>query len=325
MMRLIREQDMLKMGKKARVTLVLPTLCLIFALAMLNLNVARAQGRVIDLYTQKAGKGEDVSGGVFNLTEIVELTANLTYNGYPVQHQLVAFSVLGPGGFGAVAQAEFTNASGYATMQFSIPALAESFGTWNVSANAQLADEYLSDFLTFDVVPLLPRPPKAYFTETLHELFVHEEILFDASLSEPGFDGDNTCPIVEYRWDFGDGTQVATALPTIYHAYSSAGVYYVTLTVYAPGIPSFIDPQYVDLNITYPPQRKLVHLVPVGGFSQPGSNSSMLLLVAPFIAPAEILTITFVMLGMKRTRKKLHRLINHNRRDSRVLAKGKPI
>jgi hypothetical protein len=215
-----------------------------------------------------------------------------------------------------VAQAEFTNESGFATMQFSIPALSESFGTWNVSANAQLADEYLSDFLTFDVVPLLPRHPKAYFTETLHELFVHEEIFFDASLSEPGFDGDNTCPIVEYRWDFGDGTQVITSVPTIYHAYSSAGVYYVTLTVYAPGIPSFIDPQYVDLNITYPPQRKLVHLVPVGGFSQPASNSDMLLLVASFMAPAEMMTITLAMLGMQRTRKRLRRVINQIRSNS---------
>jgi hypothetical protein len=299
---------MLKLSKKARVPLVLPTLCLIFVLAMLNLQLACAQGRVIDLYTQKGGEGEGVSGGVFTLIEKVELTVNLTYNGYPVQHQLVAFAVSGPGGFGALAQAGFTNESGYATMQFSIPALPESFGTWTVNANAQLADEYLSDFLTFDVVSLLPRSPKAYFTETLHELFVHEQIFFDASLSEPGFDGDNTCPIVEYRWDFGDGNQTITTVPTIYHAYSSAGVYYVTLTVYAPGLPTFIDPQYVDLNITYPPQRKLVYLVPVGGFSQPFENPSKTNLMAHVFAPAEMLTVAFVVLGRKRTRMKLRAL-----------------
>lgn len=112
---------------------------------MSNLHVVQAQGRVIDLYTQKGGVGGDVSGGVFNLTETIELTANLTYDGYPVQHQLVAFSVSGPEGFGAVALAEFTNESGYAATQFSIPALPESLGTSTVNANAQLADEYLSD------------------------------------------------------------------------------------------------------------------------------------------------------------------------------------
>lgn len=300
---------MLKVDKKARVTLVLATLCLVFVLAMSDLHVAHAQGRVIDLYTQKGGVGGGVSGGIFNLAETVELTANLTYNGYPVQHQLVAFSVLGPGGFGAVALAEFTNEFGYAEMQFSIPALPESLGTWTANANAQLADEYLSDSLTFDVVSLPPRSPEAYFTETLHDLFVQEQIFFDASLSRPGFDGDNTCPIVEYRWDFGDGTQVITTVPTIYHAYSSAGEYNVTLTVYAPGIPTFIDPQYVNLNITYPPQRKVVHRVPVGGYSQPFENSSETNLITHVFAPAEMLTIAFFVLGRRRrTRTKLRAL-----------------
>jgi hypothetical protein len=299
---------MLKTNKKARVTLVLATLCLFLVLAMFDTQLAHAQGRVIDIYTQKGGEGELVSGGMFTLIETVEFTARLTYNGYPVQHQLVAFGVYGPGNFSSVSAAKFTNESGYATMQFSIPPLAESFGTWTANANAQLADEYLTDSVTFDVLPLLPRSPKAYFTENLHELFVHEQIFFDASLSEPGFDGDNNCSIVEYRWDFGDGTQVNTTVPTIYHAYSSAGVYYVTLTVYAPGIPTFVDPRYVDLSITYPPQRKVVHLVPVGGYSQPFQNSAQTNLVTHVFAPAEMLTIAFVVLGRKRTRTKLQAL-----------------
>jgi hypothetical protein len=294
--------------KKARVTLVLTTLCLIFVLAMFDLQLARAQGRVLDLYTQKAGKGAGVSGGVFNLTEVVQLTVNLTYNGYPVQQVLVGFSVVGPAGFGAVSQTVPTNESGYAMMQFTIPALAESFGTWTVNANAQLADEYVSDLLTFDVVSLLPRPPKANFIESLHELFVHEQIFFDASSSEPGFDGDDECPIIEYRWDFGDGNQSITTVPFTYHAYSNAGVYNVTLTVYAPGLPPFIDPSYVDLNTTYPPQRKVVHLVPVGGYSQPFENSAKTNLMAYVFAPAEMLTIAFVVLGRKRTRMKLRTL-----------------
>jgi hypothetical protein len=221
---------------------------------------------------------------------------------------LVGFGVSGPIGSGGLVGTAFSNDSGFATIEFRMPSLPESFGTWTVFSNSQVADIIVWDFLTFEVVSVPPRSPKADFIEIPHEAFAHEQIYFDASSSEPGFDGDDESPIVEYRWDFGDGNQTITTIPIIYHAYSNAGVYYVTLTVFAPGIPSFIDPQYIDTNITYPPQRKLIHGSPVGGYSHPFESSAETNLVAHVLVPAEMLAITFVVLGRKRTRTKLQAL-----------------
>lgn len=49
---------------------------------------------------------------------------------------------------------------------------------------------------------------------------------FDASAS---FDPDGS--IVEYQWDFGDGTTTTTTDPTTSHSYADGGTYFVLLTV----------------------------------------------------------------------------------------------
>ena len=38
-------------------------------------------------------------------------------------------------------------------------------------------------------------------------------------------------PIVNYKWDFGDGGTASSALPTRTHAYAAPGAYIVTLTI----------------------------------------------------------------------------------------------
>jgi len=71
---------------------------------------------------------------------------------------------------------------------------------------------------------VMNRPPVASFTETAEIVDTDETISFDASDSS---DPDGS--IVDYSWDFGDGTQ-GTGV-SVQHAYSQDGTYTVTLTV----------------------------------------------------------------------------------------------
>ena len=71
---------------------------------------------------------------------------------------------------------------------------------------------------------VMNRPPVASFTETAETVNTDETISFDASDSS---DPDGS--IVNYSWDFGDGTK-GTGV-SIQHAYSQDGTYTVTLTV----------------------------------------------------------------------------------------------
>jgi len=108
----------------------------------------------------------------------------------------------------------------------------------------------------------LARAPKAVFTESIDTPKVREQVRFDATSSQPGWNHTDI-PITEYRWDFGDGNKTTTNTPVTYHSYEEAGIYYVTLTVYAPGTTPDTD--------TSPAQRKTVSTVPVGGYTVPFS------------------------------------------------------
>ncbi len=69
-----------------------------------------------------------------------------------------------------------------------------------------------------------PQPPQASFSFSPVTPKVGDEVVFDASASK-----DPDGQIVEYRWDFGDGSQESG--PTVLHVYESAGQYTVKLTV----------------------------------------------------------------------------------------------
>jgi len=71
---------------------------------------------------------------------------------------------------------------------------------------------------------ILNNSPIASFTQSSDKIIVDEENSFDASES---FDIDGT--IIEYLWDFGDGT-TATGV-TVVNTYPNSGSYTVTLTV----------------------------------------------------------------------------------------------
>jgi len=68
--------------------------------------------------------------------------------------------------------------------------------------------------------------PTAEFTWTPTTPIATEQVTFNASLSEA-----NSGNIIQYMWDFGDGTQIGTNYPIKKHTYSKAGDYVVKLTV----------------------------------------------------------------------------------------------
>lgn len=70
-------------------------------------------------------------------------------------------------------------------------------------------------------------PPVADFTYSPSLPGINETITFDASASS------TTAPleIVEYRWDFGDGTTTTETDPVTTHSYTTGGTYNASLTV----------------------------------------------------------------------------------------------
>ena len=77
-----------------------------------------------------------------------------------------------------------------------------------------------------------PYGPTADFTYSPPEPFVNGTTTFNASYSTLGWNGTAHPPIVEYRWDFDDGTDpVIEYDPITAHIYEAEGNYTVTLNV----------------------------------------------------------------------------------------------
>jgi len=141
----------------------------------------------------------------------------------------------------------------------------------------------------------LPYGPQAEFTAIPETANVDELVKFDASASLPGWNGTHEMPIVEYRWNFGDGNQTTTSNPIIYHSFSSPRIYYVTLTVYAPGATPETD------STTH---KVTVISMPVGGYSFPIQVQTKAEPITPYIALITMLTAIFVKVKRKTKRKR---------------------
>ena len=130
-------------------------------------------------------------------------------------------------------------------------------GTYIITLNVTDSNG-LWDVEQKQITVVQPHGPKADFKAVPETARVGESIKFDASASLPGWNGTHTMPITEYRWNFGDGNVTITSQPVVYHRYSTAGNYYVTLTVYAPGATPETDSTTRKVS---------VFAVPVGGQS----------------------------------------------------------
>jgi len=85
-------------------------------------------------------------------------------------------------------------------------------------------------------------------------------------------------------WDFGDGNKTTTTTPIVYHTYQKAGIYYVTLTVYAPGATPETDSTSV---------RIIVQIPTVGGKCYPIENPTL-----TTAQPIELSIVTIVTMFM---------------------------
>jgi len=142
-----------------------------------------------------------------------------------------------------------------------------------------------------------PFGPEAEFTAIPETANVGKTVKFDASASQPGWNGTHDMPIVEYRWDFGDGNKTTTSTSTVYHSFSSSGNYYVTLTVYAPGATPETD------STTH---KVTVVSVPVGGYSYSVNRYTVATPVTFYTILEAILASVFVTIKRKTQKRKKH-------------------
>jgi len=146
--------------------------------------VVRPEGPVIDLYNQKGGQGPNEPSEDFAPREMVVLTALLTYYGEPVEYKLVGFEVRNAIGEVVLYRINMTDANGLATTNFTIlgECLPEIFGTWTALAIVSVAEQTVSDTLTFKVRgPLLdvytqkPEPYSGKGFDQLSDAFAPQE------------------------------------------------------------------------------------------------------------------------------------------------------
>jgi len=108
------------------------------------------------------------------------------------------------------------------------------------------------------VFAVQPYGPEAEFEAIPDTASTGESTKFDASASLQGWNGTHEIPITEYHWDFGGGIKITASTPILYYSFISPGIYYVTLTVYAPGATPETDSTTHKVTIT---------AIPVGGYS----------------------------------------------------------
>lgn len=106
-----------------------------------------------------------------------------------------------------------------------------------------------------------PPPPTAPFAEfipaNLASVTVCTDVTLDGSGSDPGWDGDDSCPITQWHYELdldGDGFVDLVLddyddgiIVNAFHC-DAPGIVIINLTVFAPGIPPTIDPRYVPYD-----------------------------------------------------------------------------
>ena len=106
-------------------------------------------------------------------------------------------------------------------------------GSDGIGDTPYIVDEYTRDRYPLVVLRTsVPAPPVAKFRySTAFPWTAGKPIILNASYSFVGWNGTHIMPIIEYRWDFGDGNITSTVDPIVIHTYSQAKMYKFTLTV----------------------------------------------------------------------------------------------
>jgi hypothetical protein len=185
--------------------------------------MASNSGASIDLFCQHGGVGENVPAyPPFFVGQLINLFAYVTYNQAPVRSVLVAFQVDNPQGFPILETTSQTNASGYATTNFTITQSLYSFfpSSWEAIATTSPAQHSVNDTMQFIVIERLTVTISPTFTLCS----IGESILF-TSLVNGGI-----APYY-YQW-YLNGTAVTGANgPTWTFTPASPGTYYIYLKV----------------------------------------------------------------------------------------------
>lgn len=145
--------------RKPSVLALILLLILSYSLGRIQLAITENPEENIDLFTQKepySGKGPNMPSDAFGPDEIIILQALVTYNKYPVQDHIVAFTIWKPDNSSFSLSAE-TAANGVASVNFTVPTpsedegSAEIFGEWSAYATVLIGGNPHQDTLTFKV------------------------------------------------------------------------------------------------------------------------------------------------------------------------------
>ncbi len=116
-------------------------------------------------------------------------------------------------------------------------------GTFNVTATAADANGFSESVGT--VVTILPaQPPAVIITASDTTPAINQVITFTATVS------GNTSSILQFQWDFGDGTTATTTSPQINKSYGSPGTKVITVTVTQAAGPSGTGQTTVNVGTT---------------------------------------------------------------------------
>jgi len=110
----------------------------------------RVTGAMIDLYTERDGRGPNMPSDAFAPQEEVILYAHVSFDCNPLEGKLVGFEVKDANGTCVTYKSALTNSSGDATASFRIPSM-PAFGIWAVNATVEVLGKTVSDSLTFRV------------------------------------------------------------------------------------------------------------------------------------------------------------------------------
>jgi hypothetical protein len=126
-----------------------------------------------------------------------------------------------------------------------VPHTYDEAGTFIVSATATDASGF-PETVSTGITVLPPQPPSVLVSVSDPTPAVGQVITVTATVS------GNTSSILEYRWDFGDGTTRTTTSNQTTHSYGSVGTRTIIVTVIQAVGPSGTDATTVSVTLTSP-------------------------------------------------------------------------